>query len=365
MDTDMRFRGVILEAERQIAAGIRPSIQITVEWNGKRVLEFARGAGATTDSNYLLWSTTKPFVAVTLLQLIEAGRASLEDRIEKFVPEFGTKGKEPATLLHVLTHRGGFPDVSPDRIAWLSSSARDWHATLKHVCELPATWAPGTARGYHPFSGWHVLGEVIQRIDDRPLSESVRRRVLEPCGIAADGFSLGEPESLSSAPLPVASHPGRGPEGEEEAAYWNDPATHSAVIPGAGGISRAGEVVKLYRALLRGGAGENGRILSPSMTRAATFPHVAGFPDRTLLADIPWGLGFHLRNALPGPSTFGATATPGSFGHGGHFLVNVAWADPGKNLAACILANGLTEVVLGTSSVAALSQAIHDALEGD
>ena len=57
------------------------------------------------------------------------------------------------------------------------------------------------------------------------------------------------------------------------------------------------------------------------------------------------------------------TATPGTFGHGGHFLVNTAWADPGKDLTACILANGLTAPRAGTRAVVALSQSIHDAVD--
>jgi hypothetical protein len=42
--------------------------------------------------------------------------------------------------------------------------------------------------------------------------------------------------------------------------------------------------------------------------------------------------------------------------------VNTAWADPAKDIAACILSNGLTAPRTGTKAVVALSQAIHDAL---
>ena len=85
---------------------------------------------------------------------------------------------------------------------------------------------------------------------------------------------------------------------------------------------------------------------------------------RTFLRDIPWGLGFHLKHVRPSLDDCGATATPGTFGHGGHFLVNTAWADPGKRLAACILSNGLTEPRAGIEGVQALSQAIHDVVDG-
>ena len=71
------------------------------------------------------------------------------------------------------------------------------------------------------------------------------------------------------------------------------------MIPGAGGIARARSLVAFYRALLDGGRGANGRILSEAMVRTATFPHVVGIRDRTFVRDIPWGLGFHLKHVVP------------------------------------------------------------------
>lgn len=82
-----------------------------------------------------------------------------------------------------------------------------------------------------------------------------------------------------------------------------DPETQAALMPGAGGISRAGQGVRFYRALLDEGEGPGGRMLSPEMVRAAAFPHAVGSVDRTFEIDIPWRLGFHLR------STYGPLST--------------------------------------------------------
>lgn len=66
-----------------------------------------------------------------------------------------------------------------------------------------------------------------------------------------------------------------------------DPETQAALMPGAGGISRAGQGVRFYRALLDEGEGPGGRMLSPEMVRAAAFPHAVGSVDRTFEIDIP------------------------------------------------------------------------------
>jgi CubicO group peptidase (beta-lactamase class C family) len=99
------------------------------------------------------------------------------------------------------------------------------------------------------------------------------------------------------------------------------------------------------------------------MVRTATFPHAVGIRDRTFLVDVPWGLGFHLKHVRPSLDDCGETATPGTFGHAGHFIASTAWADPGKDLCAAILTNGLVERRAGFAAVKALSQSIHDVVD--
>lgn len=360
---ELDFAELEREMARQIESGLRPSIQVAVDFRGELVFERALGEGATVDSSYVLWSATKPLIAVALLQLVEEGRAALDDRVAKHIPEFGQNGKERCTLAHLLTHRGGFPGTAPELESALSKVARDWSAALDFVCAMAAIWEPGTDRGYHPRTGWFVVGELVQRLDGRPLADALRARVLEPLGVPADAFSLGRPQDLASKPMPVRTRAAKGAPAESEAAYWNDPRTQAAVIPGAGGITRARTLTSFYRALLDGGRARNGRILSAEMVRRATFPHVVGIRDRTFLRDIPWGLGMHLKHVLPSLDDCGLRATPGTFGHGGHFLVNTSWADPGRDVAAAILSNGLAESAAGIRAVSALSDAIHTAID--
>ncbi|MCP4007746.1 MAG: beta-lactamase family protein [bacterium] len=360
---DPNFTELRQEIQRQVSEGIRPSVQVAVNWRGKLVFDEACGEGATPESSYLLWSATKPLIAIALLQLVEEGAVDLDDRIDRTIPEFGQNGKERATLVHLLSHRGGFPDNSPSVRRELWKHARDWNAALDFVCKMKAAWKPGSDRGYHPMSGWFVVGELIRRLDGRELPHSLRERVLDPLGISEDGFCLGEPEKLLAAPMTVHTRDERGAPRQSEADYFNDPLTHAAVIPGGGGIARARDLVKFYRALLDGGQGAKSRILKSETVRLATFPHAVGIPDRTFLRDVPWGLGFHLKHVRPSLDDCGTLATPGTFGHGGHFLVNTSWADPGRDLACCILANGLSESRLGIRSVRALSDAVHRAID--
>jgi CubicO group peptidase (beta-lactamase class C family) len=360
---DLDFTALETEMSRQLASGLRPTLQIAVDWRGQRVFERALGPDATPDSTYLLWSSTKPLVAVALLQLCDEGKLELDTRVATHIPEFGAHGKHKVTLAQLLSHRGGFPDNTPELSRALSRVSRDWNEALRFVCDMQPAWEPGTDRGYHPSSAWFIAGELLQRLDGRPLYDSLRARVLDPLGLARDAFTLGRPQELAAPPLRVVTRDAKGAPPQAEADFWNDPRTQSAVIPGANGIGRARSLVSFYRALLDGGRAANGRILSQTLLRAATFPHAVGIRDRTFLLDIPWGLGFHLKHVVPALDDCGTRATPGSFGHGGHFLVNTAFADPGKDLAVAILSNGLSEPRAGRAAVTALSDCVHAAID--
>jgi len=348
---------------RQLASGLRPTLQIAVDWRGRRVFERALGPGASVDATYVLWSATKPFVAVALLQLVEEGKLELDTRVAAHIPEFGTRGKERVTVAELLSHRGGFPDNTPELSRALARVSRDWNESLRFVCDMALAWPPGTDRGYHPSSAWFIAGELVQRLDGRALPDALRARVLDPLAIPRDGFSLGRPQDLAASPLRVETRDAKGAPPAREAEFWNDPRTHAAVIPGASGIARARSLVAFYRALLDAGRGANGRILSEAMVRCATFPHVVGIRDRTFVRDIPWGLGFHLKHVVPALDDCGTRATPGTYGHAGHFLVNTAFADPGRDLAVAILSNGLSEPRAGMAGVTALADAVHASID--
>jgi len=361
---DDAFVPVLEEARQQVGSGLRPSIQVAAYWRGRLCIDFAVGLEPTsTRTHYLLWSSIKPFVAVALLQEIESGRIGLDDRVTKFLPEFGQGGKESVTLVQLLTHRGGFPDSAPDVARELSRLQNDFQRALEYVCAMPARWEPGTDRGYHPRSGWYVLAEIVQRLTDRPLVDTVRERIVAPVGIEPRAFALGDPERLESAPLHVQTLTRRGSPSQAEANLWNAAATQSALIPGACGISRANQVVHFYRSLLDTLRDQRQRVLSFEMARMATFPHVVGSRDRTFLLDIPWGLGMHLKHVRPALDDCGRSATPGTFGHGGHFLVNTAWGDPGKDLAFCTLSNGLAPSREGRAAVERLSESVHEVVD--
>ena len=99
--------------ESGIERGLHIGAQLYVSLDGKPVTDLAFGLAregvAMTPDTIMLWmSSTKPITALAIAQIWERGNVALDDRVAKYIPEFGTRGKESITIRHVLTHSGGF-----------------------------------------------------------------------------------------------------------------------------------------------------------------------------------------------------------------------------------------------------------------
>src|SRR5262245_49507548 len=99
--------------EQGIAHGLQLGAQVYVSHNGQPVADFALGESRSgvpmsVETINPWMSSGKPVTALAIVQLWERGKLDLDDRVSRFIPEFGVKGKEPITIRHLLTHTGGF-----------------------------------------------------------------------------------------------------------------------------------------------------------------------------------------------------------------------------------------------------------------
>src|SRR6516225_9994970 len=95
---------------------ISPGCVVLIAKNDSVIYEKAFG-GANIELNVLmkpemilrLGSITKQYTAVSILQLVEQGKISLHDSIQKFIKDFPFKG-HTITIENLLTHTSGIPD---------------------------------------------------------------------------------------------------------------------------------------------------------------------------------------------------------------------------------------------------------------
>jgi len=288
------------------------------------------------------FSCTKPVTAIAVAQLWERGRIDLDEPVATHVPEFAAGGKAGVTLRHVLTHTGGFRSLDPPVDAW----TLDWDDLVAAICATPLEvgWVPGARAGYHPVTGFHVLGEVIQRVDGRSFADYVSEEILEPLDMGDSWMALDERrydaygdrmgvmyETGAGRPEPV---PLRGMDS------WRG---FRRASPSGGGVGPMGDLVKVFELFLGAGEREGQRVLQPTTVEAMTRRQRVGMRDETFGMVIDWGLGLMVNSwsyrQAPTSYGYGEHASPDAFGHGGQ-QSSLAFADPVHGLAMALCCNG-------------------------
>jgi CubicO group peptidase (beta-lactamase class C family) len=327
---------------------------------GKVVFEHATGfadrhAGKPMrlDSVFPVFSVSKAFNAVLVLQRVERGEVSLNTPVREIIPEFGSRGKQRVTIGQLLSHSGGlpasFPAVPADKIG-------DLDAVVAAVCDVGLEAVPGEEVSYSPIMAHAVLGQCVRRLDGgkRKLRDIAREELLEPLGMA--DTTLGASKALAArAVMPRVS---------DESPGMFDAAALVGLglailnpeldieIPAGGFVSTGADVFRFAEAMRQGGAWNGKRVLSKPMVELATSNHTDTRPNdlwtyaRELkgwpLFPANLGLGFFLRGEGLQPTYFGHLSTPGTFGAMGAGTTNF-WVDPVRNIAMVCLTTGFLE----------------------
>lgn len=148
---------------------------------------------ATAETVYRIGSITKPFTALMLLQLVEAGRVHLSDPVEKHLPEINriqgrAPGAPPVTLVELATMTSGIAREPEDTATFLRGPVSEWERVMTAAL-AKTTYAhePGTRYLYSNI-GYAMLGAALGRAAGEPYVDYVRARVLAPLGMAHTDF---------------------------------------------------------------------------------------------------------------------------------------------------------------------------------
>ncbi len=284
-----------------------------------RSFGLAREKGAP----FLLGSITKPICITALLALFDEGKVQLDDRLERFFPEFRGMGRERITIRHLLTHVSGLPDQLPD-----NSKLRSRHAPLEefvaHSLRLSPGFSPGTKYEYSSM-GILLACAVAEKISGQGVIPLVTERVLKPLKMTRSALGLGRfrlDEVVSCQTDRAAPESGAGDPAARDW-DWNSSYWRSLGAPWGGMHASAADVGTYLDEFLSA----RGVILKPETERMMIRNHNG--PGLT-----PRGLGFNVGPAAGGPGAKGCSEK--AFGHTGS-TGTVAWADPATETICVIL----------------------------
>lgn len=295
---------------------------------------------ASPESRFVIFSATKPLVAMALLPYLADGSVELTAPVARYVPGFGENGKQGVTVLQLLTMQGGFPQapIGPDR--WGSSEGR-----RQQFAEWTLAWPSGTRTEYHPMAAHWVIAELIETMSGRPYVEVVNERVAAPTGAPA---VLGPAEH---GPVVTIRTAGSVPSHEHLLAEFgrpdlvpdttvspelllslNDARAQAAAIPGGGGIARAVDMALIYQSFLHNPndahpaawlADARGTIRNGSVNASDGVP-----ANRTIAGVVSGVDGMNSYRWSPD--------TPRAFGHQGAGG-QLCWVDSDSGLSFCFL----------------------------
>lgn len=141
-----------------------------------------------TDTKFNLGSMGKMFTGVAILQLAQAGKLSLDDKLIKDLPDYPNKAvARKVTLRQLLTHTSGLGDFFGPKFAAGNMGDYDsLESLLPLFVDKPLKFEPGTRWAYSN-AGFIVLGLVIQRVSGESYYDYVQQHVFTPAGMKDTG----------------------------------------------------------------------------------------------------------------------------------------------------------------------------------
>lgn len=275
------------------------------------------------DTVFWIASQTKAITAAAVMILVDEGKLSLDDPIEKYLPEMKSLRLAPAkdskdepqppktkvTIRQCLSHTSGMPFQSPAEKPTLD--CLPLADAVKSYATTPMVAEPGTLYLYSN-AGINTAGRIIEVVTGEKYEDFLDERLLRPLGMHDTTYW---PSAEQVARLATSYKPNKPKDADDleptkivYLKYPFDSREGRYPMPGGGLFSTAGDVAKFCRMLLRGGELGGKRILSEAAVKELTTNQTGKAVNKDG-KPVPYGLGF---------STGGDT-----FGHGGAMATNM------------------------------------------
>ena len=290
--------------EEYLDEGAFPGAVVGVVRDGKIVYRKSFGfrqvkgdsVAMTIDTHFDLASITKPVaVATSIMQLVERGKITLADRVDKYIPGFRgwaeplEEGAKPTSsdtvhirIADLLTHTSGLPAyVMPKSIVAANPCAKLPNAD--DVVAYIATcdrWAVARTKRIYSCLNYIALAHIVEKVTHQRIDEYAEANIFAPLKMTNTRYMPTAEYKKLCAPTEMRSD-GRGYCG-----VVHDPLAREGMggVSGNAGLFSTLDDLSVYAAmLLNGGSWDGAEILSKRAVEAMmTRPRGYEKFDRTL-----------------------------------------------------------------------------------
>lgn len=319
------------EAPKPIASVLQPYVEdkvlagaVTMVADKDKVLDVTTvgwadiAAKKPMAKNAIFWiaSMSKPITATAFMMLVDEGKVSLDDPVEKYLPEFKgqmviaekdaehvvlKKPKHPITVRNVLSHTSGLAfksavesptlDMLPLGVAVLSYAA------------APLQFEPDTKYQYAN-AGINTAARIIEVVSGMSYEDFMQQRLFAPLGMVDTTFWPSEEQEKRIATSYKANEGKTDLEATTVGQLYYP--LHERIrqpMPAGGLFSTAADVVKFCQMLLNGGQLNGKRYISEAALKQLQTKQTGEGLNA-------YSLGFSLNGS--------------SFGHGGAYSTNMS-----------------------------------------
>ena len=213
------------------------------------------------DTQFRIGSMNKMFTAVSVLQLVQAGKIKLTDPLGKYLTDYPNKEVASKVTIHqLLTHTGGTGDFFGPEFDKHRLGLRTLQDYVKLYGQRGLEFEPGSKWAYSNY-GFLLLGVLIERVSGQSYYDYVAEHVYKPAGMTLTA-SLAEDQVVPGRSVGYTHRRPRGAGDGAAAEEWR-PNTDTLPYRGTsagGGYSTVEDLARFAGAL------ENHKLLDAAHT---------------------------------------------------------------------------------------------------
>ncbi len=168
-----------------------PGAIVFIKQKGKVLYEKAFGKAniennvdMSTKNAFNIGSVSKEFTAMSILQLLEKGKLSLEDNINSYIPNYSKNG-DIIKIKHLLSHTSGLQSHT-DTI-WANTDGRKYFKStldvLNYFKKDTIKFKPGEKHDYCNVN-FNLLAHIIEKASGMEYAEYIEENIFKPLGMA-------------------------------------------------------------------------------------------------------------------------------------------------------------------------------------
>ncbi|HEX5436672.1 MAG TPA: serine hydrolase domain-containing protein [Gemmatimonadaceae bacterium] len=139
------------------------------------------GRPVTPQTPFLIGSITKPFTALAVMQLVDAGRVGLDAPVQRYLPWFhlaDSAASARITVRQLLTMTSGIPQLYETQV-WTDQDDGALERAVRILQTKKLAHAPGTSVEYSN-ANYDALGLIVQAVSGRSYEEYVTQHIFAP-----------------------------------------------------------------------------------------------------------------------------------------------------------------------------------------